>query len=98
MKKFLKGFSLQLIIIIFLFLIRYIVDLLILKYAPTVPANTSFGKDSAWLILSFYFVIAYSIISIVISLIMIICKKNIKTYAGFGTPAILCLVFVLIYL
>lgn len=96
MKQFFKGFSLQLIIIIAFYLIRYIVDLLILKYAPEVPPTTSFAKDSSWLILSFCFFIVYIITSIVISLIMILCKKNIKTYAGFGTPAILYFVYALI--
>lgn len=96
MKKFIKGFSLQLIINIILYLIRYIIDLLILKYAPEVPPTTSFAKDSAWLIWSFCLLMMYNIISILVSFIMIISKKNIKTYAGFGASAIIYIIYVLV--
>ena len=89
MKQYIKGFSIQLLINIILNLIRILVAFLIIKYAPDVPPTTSFAKDSGWQIWSICSIILYNIISIIISLIMIFRRKNVKQYVGFGTVSIL---------
>ncbi len=93
MKNFFKGFGLQLIINSVLLLLRFIVDLLILKYAPNVPPTTSFAKDSGWQIWSICSIIVYNIISIIVSIAMIFNKKNTKQFAGIGIFSILFAIY-----
>ena len=89
MKQYIKGFSIQLLINIGLNLIRILVAFLIIKYAPDVPSTTSFAKDSGWQIWAIASIMLYNIISIIISLIMIFIRKNVKQYVGVGTVSIL---------
>ena len=94
MKKFFKGFFIQLIINIIAHLIRIIVAILIIKYAPEPIQPTSFAKDSGWQIVALLSIITYNIISIVISFI-VLRKKDIKLFFGFVTISVINIYYIL---
>ena len=78
MKKFFKGFSIQLGINLFLHILRILIAFFIIKYAPESEEITSFAKDSGWQILSLFSIIGYNIISFII-----LCIKNLKNNPKF---------------
>lgn len=94
MKKFFKGFFIQLIINIIAHFIRIIIAFLIIKYAPEPVEPTSFAKDSGWQILALLSIITYNIISIVISF-MVLRKKDIKLFFGFAAISLINIYYIL---
>lgn len=89
MKEFNKGFIIQLFINSGMFLIFFIVDYLIKKFIPLPnPPQTDFGTNSVWIIISFFSIIFYNIISVVI--VIDKYKKTKKYYAiGFSIVSLL---------
>lgn len=96
MKKSIKGFSIQFIINIVAHLVRVLVAYFIIKYGPEPELPTSFGKDSAWQLISLFSIIVYNIISLIVVLIRN-RKKDVKFIIGFGIATILSILYVLLF-
>ena len=95
MKKYFKGFSIQLGINIVLHIIRMVVAYFIIKYAPEDP-YTSFAKDSMWQLISLLSILGYNAIFVIVMTIKHI-RKDIKLYFGFLTSSLLGIVYVLFF-
>lgn len=94
MRKYIKGFSIQLCINLLLHVIRLLIAYLIIKYAPEPEYPTSFSKDSGWQIISLLSIIIYNIISLIVVFFKY-RKKDIKIFVGFGIASILGIIFVI---
>ena len=92
MKKYIKGFSIQLCINILLHVIRILIAYLIIKYAPEPEYPTSFSKDTEWQIISLLSIIVYNIISLIVAFFKY-RKKDMKIFVGFGIASILGIIF-----
>ena len=93
MRKYIKGFSIQLCINLLLHVIRLLIAYLIIKYAPEPEYPTSFSKDSGWQIISLLSIITYNIISLIVAFFKY-RKRDIKKFVGFGIASILGIIFV----
>ena len=93
MRKYIKGFSIQLCINLLLHVIRLLIAYLIIKYAPEPEYPTSFSKDSGWQIISLLSIITYNIISLIVVFFKY-RKKDIKIFVGFGIASILGIIYV----
>lgn len=91
MKRFFLGFVTQLIINILLQLIHIIGSSLIIKYAPEPQYPMSVGKDFIWQVIFYLCILVYSAISLIVSFI-ILRKKDIKYFAGFGIIPVLWII------
>ena len=94
MRKYIKGFSIQLCINLLLHVIRLLIAYLIIKYAPEPEYPTSFSKDSGWQIISLLSIIIYNIFSLIVAFFKY-RKKDIKIFVGFGIASILGIIFVI---
>ncbi len=92
MKKYIKGFSLQLCINLLAHAIRILIAYLIIKYAPEPEYPTSFSKDSGWQIISLFSIIGYNIISLIVAFIKH-RKKDIRVFKGFVIASILSIIY-----
>ena len=93
MRKYIKGFSIQLCINLLLHVIRLLIAYLIIEYAPEPEYPTSFSKDSGWQIISLLSIITYNIISLIVAFFKY-RKRDIKKFVGFGIASILGIIFV----
>ena len=93
MRKYIKGFSIQLCINLLLHVMRLLIAYLIIKYAPEPEYPTSFSKDSGWQIISLLSIIIYNIFSLIVAFFKY-RKKDIKIFVGFGIASNLGIIFV----
>ena len=87
-KELRKGFFIQLTINIVAHLVRIAVADLIIKYAPEPQYPTSFCKDSGWQIVSLFIIVAYNIISLLITFISV-RKTKVGFLYGFSIVSII---------
>ena len=109
MKKFFKGFGIQLLINFIAHLIRIVIAYFIIKYMPIKYSPeylvTSFAKESIWQLMSLFFIILYNFIVLVISFISVlyisifrIKMKDPKLLIGLVTGSILGIIYAIKFL
>ena len=96
MKKFIKGFCIQLFVNIIAHLIRIIVAYLIIRYAPEPQYVTSFSKDTGWQLIALFSIIGYNLISLIVTFFKY-RKNDIFLFVGYGTMSILSILYIRLF-